>query len=61
MSQASIKTRHNKKQCKKEMTVGMFQMIFCCCNNTNKTQIPEVICYLTNRLDISEEKAIYIL
>lgn len=43
------------------MTVGMFQMIFYFCNNTNKTQIPEVICYLTNRLDISEEKAIYIL
>lgn len=42
------------------MTVGMFQMFFFC-NNTNKTQIPEVICYLTNRLDISEEKAIYIL
>lgn len=34
------------------MTVGMFQMIFCCCNNPNKTQILE---------DISEEKAIYIL
>lgn len=31
------------------------------CNNTNKTQIPKVICYLTNRLDISEEKAIHIL
>lgn len=43
------------------MTVGMFQMLFFC-NNTNKTQIPAaVICYLTNRLDISEEKAIYIL
>lgn len=42
------------------MTVCMFQMIFFG-NNTNKTQIPEVICYLTNRLDISEEKAIYIL
>lgn len=43
------------------MTVGMFKMIFFFGNNTNKTQIPEVICYLTNRLDISEEKAIYIL